>query len=87
MSRLEDSTFRVTRIEELCKDLKDPPTTETLFELFKDEEKYPGAICRAQVGPSGSASLFNIIMDLQHRTATVTLGRPVAPEEVVQLAF
>ncbi|KAK0336347.1 hypothetical protein LTS16_015207 [Friedmanniomyces endolithicus] len=84
---LEDSTFRVTRIEELCKDLKDPPTTETLFELFKDEEKYPGAICRAQVGPSGSASLFNIIMDLQHRTATVTLGRPVAPEEVVQLAF
>ncbi|KAK1040038.1 hypothetical protein LTR33_015873, partial [Friedmanniomyces endolithicus] len=84
---LEDSTFRVTRIEELCKDLKDPPTTETQFELFKDEEKYPGAICRAQVGTSGSASLFNIIMDLQHRTATVTLGRPVAPEEVVQLAF
>ncbi|KAK1818359.1 hypothetical protein LTR12_007273 [Friedmanniomyces endolithicus] len=84
---LEDSTFRVTRIEKLCEDFKDPPTTETLFELFKDEENYPGAICRAQMGTSGSASLFNIIMDLQHRTAAVTLGRPVAPEEVVQLAF
>ncbi|KAK0260933.1 hypothetical protein LTR91_002151 [Friedmanniomyces endolithicus] len=84
---LKDSTFRVTRIEELCKDLTGSPTTETLFELFKDEENYPGAICRAQVEPSGSASLFNIIMDLQHRAATVTLGRPVAPEEVVQLAF
>ncbi|KAK1083296.1 hypothetical protein LTR33_003362 [Friedmanniomyces endolithicus] len=84
---LEDSTFRVTKIEKLCEDFKDPPTTETLFELFKDEENYPGAICRAQVGTSGSASLFNIIMDLQHRTAAVTLGRPVAPEEVVQLAF
>ncbi|KAK0943426.1 hypothetical protein LTR29_005009 [Friedmanniomyces endolithicus] len=34
---LEDSTFRVTRIEKLCEDFKDPPTTETLFELFKDE--------------------------------------------------
>jgi len=84
---LGDSTFRVSKIEELCQSLNDSPTTESLFELFKDEANYPGAICRAQVKGSGSASLFNIVMDLQRHVATVTLGRPVAPEEVVQLAF
>lgn len=84
---LEDSRFRVTRIEELCKMLGSYPTAQTLFDLFKDEANYPGAICRAQVQGSGSATLFNIVMDLEARIATVSLGRPVAPEEVVQLSF
>ncbi|KAK3633661.1 hypothetical protein LTR56_015727 [Elasticomyces elasticus] len=84
---LGDSNFRVTRIEELCKTLGGTPTTQSLFELFKDEANYPGSICRAQVQGNGSASLFNIIMDLKRCVATVTLGRPVSPEEVVQLAF
>ncbi|KAK5702159.1 hypothetical protein LTR17_022586 [Elasticomyces elasticus] len=84
---LGDSNFRVARIEELCNTLDGSPTTQSLFELFKDETNYPGSICRAQVGSSGTASLFNIIMDLKRRVATVTLGRPVSPEEVVQLAF
>ncbi|KAK3113564.1 hypothetical protein LTR53_009049 [Teratosphaeriaceae sp. CCFEE 6253] len=84
---LGDSSFRVSRIEELCKNLAGSPTPETLFEVFKDEANYPGAICRAQEGASGSATLFNIVMELQQRSATVTLGRPVAPEEVVRLVF
>ncbi|KAK4575318.1 hypothetical protein LTR86_001172 [Recurvomyces mirabilis] len=84
---LKDSDFRVTRIEALAKELGESPSKQSLFGLFKDETNYPGAICRAQVGESGSASLFNIIMDLKKRQATVTLGRPVEPEEVVQLSF
>lgn len=87
MRRLGDSTFRVSRIEELAKGLGETPTAEGLFEVFKDTANYPGAICRAQEGASGSATLFNIVMDLKKRSATVSLGRPVAPEEVVQLAF
>lgn len=84
---LGDSNFRVTRIEELCKSIAPYPTAQTVFDCFQDEANYPGAICRAQVDGSGSASLFNIVMDLEAREATVTLGRPVAPEEIVQLAF
>ncbi|EMC97628.1 hypothetical protein BAUCODRAFT_68242 [Baudoinia panamericana UAMH 10762] len=84
---LGDSNFRVVRIEELCKSLGGHPNSQNLFELFKDEANYPGSICRSQLDGAQSASLFNIIMDLQARTATVTLGRPVAPEEVVQLVF
>lgn len=84
---LEDSGFRVARIEELCKVLGSYPTAQSLFDLFKDEANYPGAICRAQVQGSGSATLFNIVMDLEAKIATVSLGRPVAPEEVIQLSF
>ena len=84
---LKDSDFRVTRIEALCKELGDRPSKESLSEVFKDETNYPAAICRAQVGECGSASLFNIIMDLTKRQANITLGRPIEPEEVVQLSF
>lgn len=84
---LADSNYRVTRIEELTNKIDGKPTREKLFEIFKDESNYPGAICRAQKKPSTSASLFNIIMDLEAKQADVTLGRPVEPEEFVQLGF
>lgn len=84
---LADSSYRVTRIEELTNRIDGEPTKEKLFEIFKDEENYPGAICRAQKGKSASASLFNIIMDLEAKRAYVTLGRPVEPEESLQLSF
>lgn len=85
---LADSQYRVKRIEELAGQLKGTPTKDSLYDIFKDEENYPGAICRAQIeGKSGSASLFNIIMDLQAKRAEVTLGRPVEPEEHVTLSF
>lgn len=84
---LADSQYRVKRIEELAGHVKGEPTRESLLGIFKDEQNFPGSICRAQKGASGSASLFNIIMDLKERTADVILGRPVEPEESVHLAF
>ena len=85
---LADSSFRVARIERLVETMVGTaPTMETIFDLFKDEANFPGAICRAQKAPSQAASLFNIVMDLQARRANVTLGRPVDPEDFVQLVF
>lgn len=84
---LKDSSYRVKRIEELANNIEGPVTDEKLFEVFKDESNYPGAICRAQKGASGSASLFNIVMNLQAKVANVTLGRPTEPEGSVRLAF
>ena len=84
---LADSSYRVTRIEDLANKIEGTPTKDEIFDIFMDESNFPGAICRAQKGASGSASLFNIVMDLTTKTASVTLGRPVAPEETVELAF
>lgn len=84
---LKDSKHRVVRIQDICKTMGSQPTTRTLFNAFKDEVNYPTSICRAQVDGCASATLFNIVMDLEERVATVTLGRPVAHEEIVQLAF
>ena len=84
---LADSSYRITRIEELTNKIQGPPTMEKVFELFKDESNYPGAICRAEKGASKSASLFNIVMDCKKKRANVTLGRPVEPEQFVQIAF
>ncbi|KAF2765745.1 peptidase C45 acyl-coenzyme A:6-aminopenicillanic acid acyl-transferas-like protein [Teratosphaeria nubilosa] len=85
---LKDSYFRVQRIEELSRTFPEEPTMEDLFDrIFKDECNYPGAICRAQTTETGSATLFNIIMDLSTKQARVSIGRPVAPEQVIDLAF
>ena len=62
-------------------------TKDKIFEIFKDESNYPGSICRAQKGSVRSASLFNIVMDLKARRANVTLGRPVEPDDFVELSF
>ena len=84
---LADSSYRVRRIEELANKIQGEPMKDQVFEMFKDETNYPGAICRAQKKPSQSASLFNIVMDLEAIRADVTLGRPTEPEGHVQLAF
>lgn len=84
---LEDSPFRVARVEELANRIQGTPTREDVFEIFKDEQNHPGAICRAQKANVKSASLFNIVMDLKAKRATVTLGRPVDPDDTVELVF
>jgi isopenicillin-N N-acyltransferase-like protein len=84
---LEDSVTRVDRIDEITNRVDGKPTMNKIFELFKDEDNLPGAICRAAKGYSTIASLFNIVMDLEAKRAIVTLGRPIEPEEVVELAF
>ncbi|KAF2223483.1 isopenicillin-N N-acyltransferase [Elsinoe ampelina] len=83
---LKDSGFRVKRIEELC-DKLEAPTLEGVQGLFTDEENYPAAICRKQEGDVTSATLFNIVMDLEAKKAKILLGRPVAPEDEVEISF
>lgn len=84
---LEDSLTRVDRVEEITNRIQGNPTMKQVFELFKDENNAPGAICRAAKGYSNIASLFNIVMDLKAKKANVTLGRPAEPEEFIHLAF
>lgn len=84
---LEDSRFRVKRVEELCHELGDSPSMGSVQGLFTDEKNYPFAICRAQEGGAASATLFNIVMDLKEKVANVILGRPTAPEGIYELAF
>ncbi|KAF2093449.1 isopenicillin-N N-acyltransferase [Rhizodiscina lignyota] len=86
---LADSKDRIKRIEELSNELKeDELNFDNVFNIFKDEQGLPGAICRYEAPPTTtSATLFNIVMELQEKKAMVTMGRPVAPGERVELAF
>jgi len=85
---LQDSAFRLERIKELViNDIRRGlnPSMENIGTLFKDEKNYPEAICRAETKNSTEATLFNIVMDLNSRTAKVIIGRPTAPEGFVTL--
>ena len=84
---LVDSSFRTKRIEEVSKEIGDEPNMQQVTELFKDEDNYPRSICRAQLGPSFSATLFNIVMDLEAKRADVVIGRPAEPDESFELKF
>ncbi|KXT16654.1 hypothetical protein AC579_8017 [Pseudocercospora musae] len=86
---LEDSGYRVKRIEELCKDIKEEEVGRNVLleKVFKDVGNWPGAICRSAEGKSVSATLFNIIMDLNGRRAFVSVGRPVEATEGFTLSF
>lgn len=84
---LGDSRVRIKRIEELCTKLRSSPSFESVQDIFTDESNYPYAICRAQEQGNHSATLFNIVMDLQKRTAEVILGRPTSPEGFYQIEF
>lgn len=85
---LEDSEFRVNRIEELCEEIEEEEVErDRLLEVFKDTANRPGSICRSAEGKSVSATLFNIIMELKARRADVSIGRPVEPAEVISLDF
>lgn len=85
---LEDSRFRVQRIEALAGGVEGRKVgREDLEEMFKDVKGFPGSICRKQEGTVESETLFNIIMDLKGLRADVTLGRPVEPEEKFELKF
>lgn len=84
---LEDSRFRVKRVEELCRDMGEPPCLRSVQSIFTDEQNYPYAICRAEEEGNHSGTLFNIVMDLEAKAAKVILGRPTAPEGFYELAF
>ena len=55
--------------------------------LFVDEKNFPGSICRGQRVDSTVETLFNIVMELEGKKATVKLGRPVDPEDTIVLSF
>jgi isopenicillin-N N-acyltransferase-like protein len=84
---LEDSRFRIKRIQEICDEVGDVPTVEEVQRLFKDEKNYPYAICRAEEEGNHSGTLFNIVMDLKAKKAAVVLGRPTTPEGTYDLSF
>jgi isopenicillin-N N-acyltransferase-like protein len=84
---LKDSLERIVRVEELCERLGDSPSHGEISDVFKDEKGLPTSICRSERDGSTSETLFNIIMDLDAKRATVTLGRPVDPEEQFGLTF
>lgn len=83
---LEDSRFRLERIETLCKNIS-KPDMGSIQALFRDEANYPGSICRKQEGRSQTETLFNIVMDLTRKEARITLGRPVSPVEQIKIRF
>ena len=84
---LKDSLLRVVRVEELCKNIGQSPSHDEIQNVFKDEEGLPTAICRNEKDGSATGTLFNIVMDLEKNRATVTLGRPIDPEEQFELSF
>lgn len=73
---LPDSPFRLERIDKLLVKETRKPDLETIGDMLKDEENFPGSICRAQSDKDGFATLFSIIMDLNNRKAQVKMGRP-----------
>ncbi|KAI9839181.1 MAG: hypothetical protein M1819_003174 [Sarea resinae] len=85
---LPDTVFRLQRIRELVRDAEQSnaePSTERISTLFKDEKNYPASICRAEANGSTEATLFNIVMDLKNKKATVAIGRPTQADETLLL--
>lgn len=82
---LKDSLTRVATMAENAGKLGGEANWEGFSKLFEDEQNAPGSICRTETKETGSATLFNIVMDLKAKRAVVKLGRPTEVEEVVEL--
>lgn len=83
---LEDTLARLQRIQELTTTAQEP-TMSSIFDLFKDTEGFPLSIDRKRSDTSSFETLFNIVMDLTNKKATVTLGRPTEHTGYIVLAF
>jgi isopenicillin-N N-acyltransferase-like protein len=82
---LKDSLTRVRTMAENAGQLESGSGWQEVSKLFEDEQNAPGAICRTETRETGSATLFNIVMDLKAKKAVVRLGRPTKVEEKVEL--
>jgi isopenicillin-N N-acyltransferase-like protein len=82
---LKDSLTRVRTMAENVGKIGKEADREELSRLFEDEQNSPGAICRTETEYTGSATLFNIVMDLKSKKAVVRLGRPTEVEESIEL--
>jgi isopenicillin-N N-acyltransferase like protein len=76
---VKDSPFRLERIRLLIAQEQEEsePSFEAIERLLKDEEGYPGSICRAATEKSPLETLFSICMDLGAVRAKAKMGRPV----------
>lgn len=86
---LPDSPDRIPRLRHLLDELErgSKLDEESLLGAFSDEEGYPGSINRCQIDGNETQTLFNIIMDLRKREASVTFGRPTEATGTVSLSF
>jgi isopenicillin-N N-acyltransferase-like protein len=87
---LKDSLDRVKTMADISEKIgkkNAEPKWEEVSRLFEDEQNYPASICREQRPETGSATLFNILMDLKSKTAVIRMGRPVNVEETVTLSL
>jgi isopenicillin-N N-acyltransferase-like protein len=82
---LKDSLDRVQTMTEIAGKLDKESSWDQVSRLFEDEQNSPGAICRLETKETGSATLFNIVMDLKSRKAVVRLGKPTEVEERIEL--
>ncbi|KAI8942188.1 hypothetical protein NX059_000275 [Plenodomus lindquistii] len=82
---LKDSLDRVSTLATNAENIGVEPSWEDVSKLFEDEQNLPGAICRLETPQTGSATLFNIVMDLKSRKAVVRLGRPTQVEDTINL--
>jgi isopenicillin-N N-acyltransferase-like protein len=82
---IKDSLERVPNMRENAAKLESGAGWEEVSALFEDEQNAPGAICRTQTEETGSATLFNIVMDLKVKKAVVRLGKPTEVEETIEL--
>lgn len=82
---VKDSLTRAPTMAENADKLGKEPSWEDVSKLFEDEQNYPGSICRFETEETGSATLFNIVMDLKSKKAVVRLGRPTEVEETINL--
>jgi isopenicillin-N N-acyltransferase-like protein len=82
---LKDSLSRVQTMGSNARGLSKDAAWDDVGRLFADEENYPSSICRFETKETGSATLFNIVMDLKAKKAVVRLGRPTEVEETIRL--
>ena len=82
---IKDSLSRMQTMGENAGRLGSEAGWKEVGGLFEDEQNAPGAICRTQTEVTGSATLFNIVMDLKAKRAVVRSGRPTEVEERVEL--
>ncbi|KAI0174937.1 hypothetical protein BJ166DRAFT_621331 [Pestalotiopsis sp. NC0098] len=87
----DDSFSRYERINQLTDDYHDAHSTglgeRDLLNFFDDHSGTPFAICRRQEGDCADATLFNITMDLNKKTAVVRRGKVCNVLEDIRLDF
>lgn len=84
-----DSLRRQPRMAGLLNDIAakagGPIPVKEFESVFLDEDNYPSSICRIAGSSNDIETLFNIVIELGERRATVRLGRPCAVEETLTL--